>query len=288
MGDAWASGIGAYEVASRRYHRAPDDRPAESPQREETVKRLRGSVRDRLDHMEPPQGEQLQPGVSVHVRAPPGIEQERRVRGRFEGEAHGPRVPDEELLDDLEHKYWIIAGNPTSLTENVWSVLSLTEGINAGTDTNQRIGNSIIMRRLCVRGLMVKTSAASDQMVVRVIILRDSQTTTGAPSGAVARLSAGAPLVDVATGQVIHAFYNPSTVGVGKRYQILSDRVYNPQCLVSTMRVAWSLCIDLNDEIAVAKGSSNYFMPAYAMLVCCNGANTPQLYWDAQTVFVDP
>lgn len=286
MGDAWAAGIGAYEVASRRYHRAPEGTPEhESPERDARAKRLRGSIADRLDAMEPPPAGEVQPGGAVHVKRTRPPESARSVRPRADERGGGAMVWDEILLDDLEQKYKVQAGNVLVPT-NTWTNINLNYYPDAGgTDVSSRIGRSYVMRRLCVRGLLLfSTAATSDTLYCRIAIVRDGVGNTGALN--TPNTQGGCFVGDGSLWVLDH--YNPSTVGDGKRYQILADRVFNEQKICSVLRRSFAFCIDIPDEVVTQDTSTTYPMPGYVMVATCNGNIQPTLYWSAQVVYVDP
>lgn len=289
MGDAWANGIGGYEVASRRYHRAPevgeDGHP--TPERSESVKRLRGSVADRLRGMEPPEAQPVQPGGATHVRRKRPA-QDARVAGqrpRVDVPSHGPSILDEILLDELEQKYRV-QSSTFVVSTTTWSQAMMNYyPSTSGTDVSTRVGNSFIARRLCVRGLLYyDTAATSDTLYCRVVLLRDGKTTTG--DMATPNTQSGAFLGDGSLW--IHDHYNPSTVGDDKRYQILVDRVFNEQKISNVIRRGFQFCVDLDDEVITYNPATTCNMPAYILAATCNGPVQPTLYWCANLVYVDP
>lgn len=277
MGDAWASGIGAYEAAAKRYHRAPEH---ESPERESTA-RLRGSVQARLNAMEPPVADVVQPGGSVHVKRPHPAEQTRTVRSRMYAEDGPVKVLDEIALDELEHKYLItstIANSPSSS----WDAWLLNGLSGTGTTVTSRVGNSVISRRVCVRGFVYNAAANSETMHCRIVILRDTQSRNGTIG-----TSAASPFVGGGSFYTNDS-YNPSTVGDDKRYQILADRTFCEQKLVSQLRIPFAFCIDLPDEICTMGGTEGYLTPAYFLCHTYSGGLVSAMHMTAEWIYVDP
>lgn len=279
MGDAWANGVFGYQVAGSRYRDRPADEPAP-----EGRKRLRGAIADRIGAMEPPPAQPVQPGGALHVKRNAPADTQRTVRARPTGAPDRSYVADEMLLDDFEQKIGANSGS-FGVPATAWAQACLTTNPSSnGATVASRIGKSYILRRICVRGMLYFDSAAtSDTMVVRVIVLRDCVTSTGAT---------GTPNTDA--GPVfgdgsfyVHDNYHPSNVGDGKRYQILVDRMFNEQKLVSVMRKEFAFCIDVDDEVLTDSGSGSS-TPAYIIMATCQGPIQPTLYYNSCSVFVDP
>lgn len=152
-----------------------------------------------------------------------------------------------------------------------------------GSSVTTRIGNKIIVRRLVCRGTIIDADTETNQVLYRLVIVRDTQRAT---------VTMDANQL-VFTDTEITASFNPSFVGPDKRFQVLSDESFNVQKRRSgPLRVSFAYSIDVEDEIATNAEDGMGFTPQYYLLSQYNDDTVhfvlPSIAYTWVTYFVDP
>jgi len=111
------------------------------------------------------------------------------------------------------HGEWKYIDSALSSTMNTTTTMTLLNGLQAGTGATQRVGQTISIRSLEIRGYCAVDVAAANGQVVRYIVVLDRQTNGAAPVAATDILS---------TNNVVglRALTNR------KRFKILLDKTY--------------------------------------------------------------
>lgn len=152
-----------------------------------------------------------------------------------------------------------------------------------GTGPEQRLGQSLVLRRLVCQGMVSDGDAELTQRFYRLVVVRDSQRAT-------VGMDANTMVFD---GTEITSNFRPDTVGPGKRFQVVADQTLNPQKMVTgTLRVPFKFVIDTEDELCVNADDGMGFTPQYYLLSTYNDDTVhlvvPVLAYTWTSYFVDP
>lgn len=218
---------------------------------------------------------------TAHVKRPPAdTTPSLAKRARAAAPGSFVRIPVEVLVDDLQIKYKKLDSVVTGIG-SFWNTVSGSViplrcmEIGDGVGVSQRVGKTVIGRKICLRLWIEGIQGSDTSGLIRVVIVRRS---CGAPSQFLDNTTFGNYWLQDTTIGDINSIPNPQFFGDDKQFQLLVDEVIKypaRKLAVSTIATDFrAYHLDLGNEIWQWRdegfGPLDY-TPVYYMAICGGG-----------------